>query len=142
MTVFKISFISSFEIISTVTLDPKIFFWIVASVADVTAVNPNVIRTLLANDLSTVLIKGKPHFNNEPKILPKNYPYCPILCNCIFDNFILTDALFAKALRSLKTCVLVNNNFCGKWVSSLKLPITFDERLKVTSVPFFVLDFN
>ena len=31
-------------------------------------------------------------------------------------------------------CVLVNNNFCGKLVSSLELPITFDESFTVASV--------
>ena len=36
-------------------------------------------------------------------------------------------------------CVLVNNNFCGKLVSSLELPITFDESFTVASVPFFIL---
>ena len=29
-----------------------------------------------------------------------------------------------------------------KLYSSLELPITFDERFKVTSVPFFIPDFN
>ena len=55
----------------------------------------------------------------------------------VFGNFIFADKLFAKALRSLKTCVLVNNNICGKLVSSLELPITFEEKFKVTSAPFF-----
>ena len=50
--------------------------------------------------------------------------------------------LLAKALRISETCVLVNNNLCGKLVSSLELPIKFDERFKVTSVPFFNADFN
>ena len=39
-------------------------------------------------------------------------------------------------------CVLVNNNLCGKLYSPLELPITFDEKFKVTSVPFFIPDFN
>ena len=67
---------------------------------------------LLANDLSTFPIKGKPVFSNGPKSLPKNPPDCPILCNWVFDSFILAEELFAKALRSLKTCVSVNNNLC------------------------------
>ena len=54
----------------------------------------------------------------------------------------LADKLFAKAFRSLKTCVLVNNNLCGKIFSTLELPTAFDERFKVTSVPFFIPDFN
>ena len=44
------SFISSFDIISVVGLpDPKIFLCIPASAADAAAVNPNGIKTLLAN---------------------------------------------------------------------------------------------
>ena len=46
-----------------------------------------------------------------------------------------------KPFGSLETCVSVNN-LCGKLVSSLEQPITFDERFKVTSVPFLVPDFN
>ena len=54
----------------------------------------------------------------------------------------LADESFAKALRSLETCVLVNNNLCGKLFSSLESPKTFEESLKVTLVPFFIADFN
>ena len=56
--------------------------------------------------------------------------------------FYLDDQLFAKALRTLETCVLVNNALCGKLVSSLELTITFDKRFKVTPAPFFIPDFN
>ena len=59
-----------------------------------------------------------------------------------FDSFISADQIFAKALRSLETCVLVNNNLCRKLVSSLEFTIVLDERFKVTSVPFFIPDFN
>ena len=45
-------------------------------------------------------------------------------------------------MNHLQTYVLVNNNLFGKLVSSLEFPIKFDERIKVTSVPFFVPDFN
>ena len=65
---------------------------------------------------------------------------CLILCNLVFDNFILADELFAKALRSLKIGLLVNNNLCGKLFLSLESPTKFDESFKVTSV--FILDFN
>ena len=40
--------------------DPKVFFWIAASVADATAVNLNGIRTPLAKVVSTYFINGKP----------------------------------------------------------------------------------
>ena len=65
-----------------------------------------------------------------------------ILDSCVFENPILSDEPFAKALRILETCVLVNINLCGKLVLSLESPTTLDERFKVTSVPFFVPDFN
>ena len=55
--------------------------WIVASVADAAAINPNGIKTLLANGLSIFPIKANPAFNNGPKSLPGNSVDCPILCN-------------------------------------------------------------
>ena len=50
----------------------------------------------------------------------------------------IADKPFSKALRIFETCVLVNNNSCGKLVSSLELPIKFDKRFKVTSAPFLL----
>ena len=50
-----------------------------------------------------------------------------------------TVYLFAKALESLEICVSVNNNLCGKFVLSLELPMTFDERFKVTSLLLLIL---
>ena len=61
------------------------------------------------------------------------------LDNWVFESFILADEPFAKTLRIFETCVLVNNNLCGKLVLSLELPIKFDEKFKVTSVLFFLL---
>ena len=55
-----------------------------------------------------------------------------------FDKFLYTDEPFAKALRSLETCVLVNNNLCEKLVLSQE----FEESFKVTSIPFFFPDFD
>ena len=71
------------------------------------AINPNGVKMLLVNSLRTFFIKGKAAFGNGPKSLPWNPPACLILCNWVFDNFILTEELFAKALRSLETCVLL-----------------------------------
>ena len=105
--------ISLLKIIN-VTPDSKILFWKVASIADTAAVNPNGIETLLANFLSTFFSKREPVYSNGSKIILENSPDCPILCNWVFDNFILADDPFAKALRSLETCVLANNNLCGK----------------------------
>ena len=60
----------------------------------------------------------------------------------IVDNFVFAGELFPKTLRSFETCVLVNNNLCGKFYSSLASPTIFYERLKVTLVSFFIPDFN
>ena len=60
------------------------------------------------------------------KSLPKNPP----------------DEPFAKVLRGLKTCVLVNTSLCRKLLSLLQSPPTFDEGFKVILVPIFVPDFN
>ena len=60
-----ISSISQFEIISVVITNKKTLFSIAASVADATSVNPNSIRTLLANDVNILFINGKSNFINE-----------------------------------------------------------------------------
>ena len=135
-----ISFIYPFEIINVVIPDPNIFKWIAASVASAAALSPNGIKTLLAIGLSTFFIKGKSVFSKGPKSLPKNPLDSLILYNWVFDTFILADEPFAKALQSLKACVLVNNNLCEKLVSSLESPTTFDESFKDTSVPAFIPD--
>ena len=49
---------------------------------------------------------------------------------------------FQETSRSFETCVLVNNNLCRKLFSSLESPTIFDSSYKVTSVPFFIPDFN
>ena len=77
------------------------YSWIAASIADVATINPNSFKTLLANGLSTFLIKSNPVFYNGPENLPKNTADWLILCNRVFDNFILADEPFAKALRKL-----------------------------------------
>ena len=56
-----ISFKSSFENDNVVVPNPSISSWIVRSVTGAAAVNPNGIKTLLANGLSTLLIKSKPY---------------------------------------------------------------------------------
>ena len=45
-------------------------------------------------------------------------------------------------LRIFETCVLVNNNLWGQLVSSVESPTAFDEKFKVTCVPFFIPGFN
>ena len=112
------------------------------STADAAAVNSNGVETLLTNGLKIFFIKGKPIHSNGVRCLPKNSCECTILGSWVFDNFIFIDKLFAKALKSLKAYLSVNNNLRGKLVSSLESPNTFEERFKVTSVPFFIPDFN
>ena len=113
--------------------DPNNFLWIAAS--DAAAVNPNRIKMLLANGLSTFPIKGNPAFSNGSKVYLK---ILLILYDGVFNNFILTEELFAKALRSFEICVLVNNNL----FSSLESPTTFDEIFKLFSVLLLIPDFN
>ena len=52
------------------------------------------------------------------------------------------DKPFPKALQRFETYVLVNNNLCRKLFSLLEPPIIFDQILKATSVPFFIIVFN
>ena len=76
-TILIISSISSVDIINVVLCeaedegrlwpDPNIFLCIPASAADAAAVNPKVIKTLLANGLITSFISGNPLFSNVPR---------------------------------------------------------------------------
>ena len=88
----------------------------------------------MASGLSTFPIKGNPVFSNGLKSLPQSPSDCAILYNWIFENFVLADEQFAKALIIFETYVLVDNNLPEKLISSLELPIKFYERFKVTSV--------
>ena len=100
------SFVSSFDIISAVVPEPKVFLCIPESSADAAAVDVNEIKTLLANGLTILYINGNPVFNNEPRSLPRNPPDYLILDNWVFDNLISADELFAKVLRRFATCLL------------------------------------
>ena len=64
------SFISSLEINNVVVPETNILLRIAASVAD-TAVNPDGIKTLLANGLITFPIKSNSVFSNGSNSLPK-----------------------------------------------------------------------
>ena len=89
----------------------------------------------LVNGLRTFPIKGSPVFSNYPKSLTKNLPNYPNL-----PNFTLAEELFAKALRSFQTSVIVNNKLCEKLFSSLEPPTIFEEIFKVTLAPFLIPD--
>ena len=86
------SSISSFDIFSVVVPDPNIFY-VFQHLLLLLPVNPNGIKTLLANGLITFSIKGNPLFSNGPR----NPPDCIILDNWVFGNLISVDELFAKA---------------------------------------------
>ena len=103
-------------------------------------VNPRGIKRPLASGLITFFINGNPVFSNGLRSLPRNPPDYIILGNWVFDNLISVDKYFAKALRRFATCLLVNNNLRGKFVSFS--PIIFDDNLKTTSVSFFGADFS
>ena len=103
-------------------------------------VNPNRIKTLLANGLITFFIKGNPVFSNGPSNLLRNRPDWIIFDNWVFENLISADKLFAKYSRRLETCLSVNNNLWGKLVSLS--PIMFDDSLNTNSNSFFIADFN
>ena len=59
-----------------------------------------------------------------------------------FGQFVLTDDSFAKSLQSFEICVSVNNKSREELFSLLELPTIFDERFKVTAVPFFIPKFK
>ena len=56
-------------------------------------------------------IKGKAVFSNGPKILPRIFSDCAILYSLVFDKFLLSAKLVAKALRRFEICVLVKKNY-------------------------------
>ena len=97
LTILMILFISSFEIINVVIPDPNSFSWIASLVANAAAVYSNVIKTLLG--VSSTF--SKPVFTNGCKILPANPPDSHFLCNWVFEDSILADEIFPKALRNL-----------------------------------------
>ena len=78
LTIYMISFISSFKIIDAVTLNQRVVLHIPACAADTAVVNRNGIKMLLANGLSTFFIKGTPVFCNWQKRLPKYLLSCTI----------------------------------------------------------------
>ena len=98
--------------------DPQVLLSIPASVdaAAAAAVNPEGIKALLANSLSTFSIKDKPVFTIDSKSLPKNPHNFNILDSSVFKKSMSTTDPFAKFSRIFKTCVLMNNNSFGKLV--------------------------
>ena len=71
-----------------------------ASAAHAAAVNPNSIKMVLVNVLSTFPIKSKPGFSNGWGSLPTNPPNCNTLDSWVFESFILADEAFAKSFTN------------------------------------------
>ena len=69
LTIFIITSISLFEIIDAVIPDSKFFFLMTAPVADGVTVNPNDIKTLLGNGVSTFFINDNRARTNGPEHL-------------------------------------------------------------------------
>ena len=65
------------------------------------AVNPYVIKTILANVLITAFINNKRIFINGPRSLSRNPSNCMFLEMCVLNSFILANELFAKDLQRL-----------------------------------------
>ena len=58
--------------------------------------------------------------NTKGKFSNIDLPHFTILESSVFENFILADEPFTKALESLEIGALVNYDSCGKSVSSLE----------------------
>ena len=112
-TIFIISFISSFETIKVVVLEPFIFFWIPASVAGTAAVNPNGANFVLPIELLFSLMNLVIYWNNEQPENPRDWIALDIW---VFHNVIAVDKLFSIAFRiflfvSLLTIIHKVNSF-------------------------------
>ena len=82
-----ISFIFLFEIITVVTLDPNIFFWIAASVTDTVAIKTNGIKTQVNYNLCGKLFSSL----ESPITVDKSFRVTAVtvLLSYELDNFML-----------------------------------------------------
>ena len=78
--------------------EPWIFFWIPASVANAATVDPNDIKMLLANGLRIFSINGNPTFKSGLRNLLRNLLGGTLIDNWVFENLVLANELFVKAL--------------------------------------------
>ena len=124
---------SSFNVTGAAFPYPKILFSTPAFKCNAAAVNPNCIKTFLANDLVTFFIYTKPVYIDGIRSLPRNLPGWMILNICLFYNFTLAGKLFVS--QTFKTCVLGSNSVWRKSVSSI--PVIYIDNRKVTPLPFF-----
>ena len=87
-----------------------------ASVANAANVNPDDIKMLLANDLSTLFINIKPNFIHRPRKL-SNSPSCPTIFPVVSSNKI---PLFSKELITFMI------SFISLFVSVIPDPYIFE----------------
>ena len=87
LTILMISFIFLFEIITVVTLDPNIFFWIAASVTDTVAIKTNGIKTQVNYNLCGKLFSSL----ESPITVDKSFRVTAVtvLLSYELDNFML-----------------------------------------------------
>ena len=96
-----IYFIFLIEIVNLFIVNPWIFFWIAAYIADVTAVNPNYIKAFLSNSAITFFIKVIPTLINGPKTLSKLFPFWFMIFLVVSFN---KTYLFSEDLINFKKC--------------------------------------
>ena len=70
LTIFIMSFISSFEITKVAVPESYFLFWTPPSIAEEAAVRPN-----KPSSFMTDFHNGNPVFNNGPRSLPRNHPH-------------------------------------------------------------------
>ena len=68
-----------------------------------------------SDGISLITGMGRRNIFSEPN---SNPTYFTILDNWVFENFILADTPFVKALWIFETYVSVNSTLCGKLASS------------------------
>ena len=61
---------------------------------------------------------------------------CIILDKCVFENSVLVDKPFSKAIKKFDACVSVNNDLCKKLVSSSEFQIKCDLRFDLNLIWF------
>ena len=137
-TIFITSSISLFDNISVLIPDSIFFYWfqhlLVVMVLFILMVSTHSWPTAGVHFSST-----QTYFYEWSK-KSTNESTCDILDSGVIENFILANDSFVKALQRLAICRSVNNCLWWKLVSLLL--IIFHDNPRVTTVAFFVADFN
>ena len=83
--------------------------------------------------LLAILYTTSAEFNTSRTLNPLD---CIILDKCVFENSVLVDKLFSKAIKKFDACVSVNNDLCKKLVSSSEFQIKCDLRFDLNLIWF------